>query len=139
MFNKILLASDGSKNALRAAEKAAFIAKVQTEAMVTILYVVDSSTSKADVLSEGSIEAIRENRYKKLWSTEEIFKKNNSKYEVKIVKGEPGPTIVQHANENKYNLVKIGSRGLGRLQVMILGSVSHKVAKRVDCPVTIDK
>ncbi|MDF0726841.1 universal stress protein [Cytobacillus sp. S13-E01] len=139
MFNKILLASDGSKNALRAAEKAAFIAKVQTEAMVTILYVVDSSTSKADVLSEGSIEAIRENRYKKLWSTEEIFKKNNSKYEVKIVKGEPGPTIVQHANENKYNLVIIGSRGLGRLQVMILGSVSHKVAKRVDCPVMIDK
>lgn len=135
MFNKILLDSDGSKNALHAAEKAAFIAKVQTDAMVAILCL----TTKADVLSEGSIEAIRENRYKKLWSTEEIFKKNNSKYEVKIVKGEPGPTIVQHANENKYNLVKIGSRGLGRLQVMILGSVSHKVAKRVDCPVMIVK
>ena len=135
MFNKILLDSDGSKNALHAAEKAAFIAKVQTDAMVAILCL----TTKADVLSEGSIEAIRENRYKKLRSTKDTFKKNNSKYEVKIVKGEPGLTIVQHTNENKYNLVIIGSGGLGRLQEMILGSVSHKVAKRVDCPVMIVK
>ncbi|MGB8270820.1 MAG: universal stress protein, partial [Priestia megaterium] len=41
--------------------------------------------------------------------------------------------------KNNFNLVVIGSRGLNSLQEMVLGSVSHKVAKRVHCPVMIIK
>ncbi|EGR8654283.1 universal stress protein, partial [Listeria monocytogenes] len=33
----------------------------------------------------------------------------------------------------------IGSRGLNSLQEMVLGSVSHKVMKRVNCPALIVK
>ena len=38
-----------------------------------------------------------------------------------------------------FDLVIIGSRGLNSLQEMVLGSVSHKVVKRVKCPVHIVK
>lgn len=49
--------------------------------------------------------------------------------------GEPGPSIVYYANKEQFDLVIIGSRGLNSLQEMVLGSVSHKVVKRVKCPV----
>jgi nucleotide-binding universal stress UspA family protein len=61
-------------------------------------------------------------------------------YEIKIIRGEePDPTIVKHVNENNFDVVVIGSRGLSALQEFVLGSVSHKVAKRANCPVLIVK
>jgi len=70
---------------------------------------------------------------------EEQLKINNVTYDVKILRGEPGPTIVNHANKNEFDLGVIGSRGLNTLQEMELGSVSHKVMKRVNCPALIVK
>ncbi|WP_408007619.1 universal stress protein [Pseudalkalibacillus sp. A8] len=139
MFTKILLASDGSDHAMRAAEKASFIAQCDETAKVTVVYVIDGATSKTDVLSEGSKEAIEEKRKRRLQNTEEILINNNVPYEIKVLKGEPGPSIVKYANENLFNLVVIGSRGLNTFQEMVLGSVSHKVAKRAQCPVMIVK
>ncbi|RCK13159.1 universal stress protein [Bacillus licheniformis] len=49
------------------------------------------------------------------------------------------PAIVSYANHHDVDIVIIGSRGLNTLQEMVLGSVSHKVAKRVKCPVLIVK
>jgi nucleotide-binding universal stress UspA family protein len=67
------------------------------------------------------------------------MKSNQVTYEIKILLGEPGPVIVEYANKEKFDLVVIGSRGLNVLQEMVLGSVSHKVVKRADCPVLIVK
>ncbi len=139
MFRQILLASDGSEHAIRAAEKARGIAEKNEDAKVTVVYVIDGATSKSDVLSEGSKEAIEAKRKLRLQHTEEILQNSQIAYEVKVLKGEPGPTIVQFANANPYDLVVIGSRGLNAFQEMVLGSVSHKVAKRVQCPVMIVK
>jgi nucleotide-binding universal stress UspA family protein len=47
--------------------------------------------------------------------------------------------IVDHANKKQVDLTIIGSRGLNGLQEMVLGSVSHKIAKRVKSPVMIVK
>ncbi|WP_257346920.1 universal stress protein [Pseudalkalibacillus decolorationis] len=139
MFSKILLATDGSEHASRAAEKAATIALSNSDSKVTMIYVIDVSTSKSDVLSAGSKEKLEENRKRKLQNAEEILTENNVEYEVHILRGEPGPTIVKYANENQYDLVVIGSRGLNSFQEMVLGSVSHKVAKRANSPVMIVK
>jgi nucleotide-binding universal stress UspA family protein len=139
MFSQILLASDGSEHAMRAAEKVSMLAQGNENAIVTVLYVIDGATSKSDVLSEGSREAIEAKRKLRLQNTEEILQNNNITYDIQVLKGEPGPTIVHHANKNSYDLVVIGSRGLNTFQEMVLGSVSHKVAKRVQCPVMIVK
>lgn len=139
MFKKILLATDGSDHALRAAIKAADMAKLISDSIITIVYVVDGTTSKSDVLSAGDKEAINEKRSRKLRPTEQLFKKENITYQIKMLKGDPGPEIVKYANKEDYDLVVVGSRGLNALQEMVLGSVSHKVAKRVECPVMIIK
>ncbi|MGO4887356.1 universal stress protein [Anaerobacillus sp. MEB173] len=139
MFNKIMLAADGSAHSIRAAEKAIELAKASVNTQVTVVYIVDGSTSKADVLRSWDALGIAGQRKQKLAAIERQAKEAKINYEVKILRGEPGPTIVKYANENEFDLVVIGSRGLNTLQEMVLGSVSHKVAKRVHCPVMIVK
>lgn len=78
-------------------------------------------------------------RQEKMVTTEELAKAAGVHYETKVIRGEPGPSIVKYANENNYDLIIVGSRGLNVLQEMVLGSVSHKVAKRANCPVMIVK
>jgi nucleotide-binding universal stress UspA family protein len=139
LFKNILLAIDGSEHALRAAIKASEIAKMDPEAIITVVYVIDESTSKSDMLSEGNKEAVQEKRLRKLRPTEEILKNHHVNFKVELLKGEPGPEIVKYANKQNFDLVVVGRRGLNGLQEMVLGSVSHKVAKRVECPVMIVK
>ncbi|MFN7249504.1 MAG: universal stress protein [Anaerobacillus sp.] len=139
MFNKILLAADGSQHALRAGERAVAIAKTNPNSEIHIVYVIDGSTSKADVLSNNGSEAIRQKRKEKLKPIEDMLIKEDITHQFQLIHGEPGPAIVKYANEGKFDLVVIGSRGLNTLQEMVLGSVSHKVAKRVQSPVMIVK
>ncbi len=139
MFKKILLAADGSIHSLRAAEKAIEIAKYTPQASVDVVYVVDSKTSKEDVLQNWNKYDTEMKRREKMSFIEQKALKNHINYDIKIVRGEPGPTIVKFANEHQYDLVVVGSRGLNMMQEMVLGSVSHKVAKRAKCPVLIVK
>lgn len=128
MYSKILLATDGSDHALRAAENAVFLAGVSKVSEMVILYIVDSLTSKTDVLEIGNKEVIVEKRRLKLKSTEKIVEDKNIDFSTKILRGDPGPTIIEYANKNSFDLVVIGSRGLNTVQQLVLGSVSHKVA-----------
>lgn len=138
MFQKILLAADGSEHSYRAAEKAVALAKL-SNGSIHIVYVIDGSTSKADVLSHFDISSINKKRKEKLKPIEKLMLEGEVPHELQVIHGEPGPAIVKHANEGEFDLVVIGSRGLNKLQEMVLGSVSHKVAKRVEVPVMIVK
>lgn len=138
MNGSILLASDGSAHALRAAEEAINLAKSLNKDIV-VAYVVDYDQSKKDVLhSTGSLER-EQKRKKQLQTTEEKLQSAGVSYSIKLLHGVPGPAIVEYANEHEISYVVLGSRGLNSLQEMVLGSVSHKVAKRVQCPVLIVK
>lgn len=137
MFQKILLATDGSEHALRAAEKAVEVAHCNPKSVIHIVHVVTSS--KSDVLDNWNTAGAAEKREKKIRPTEDIIEAAKINHKVEYLRGEPGPTIVKHANENDFDVVVLGSRGRNRLQELVLGSVSHKVAKRVSCAVLIIK
>ncbi|WP_082446808.1 universal stress protein [Cytobacillus solani] len=107
--------------------------------MIEVVYVADFSKSKSEILHSSGKEELDLSRRQKLLPLEEQIKSKQLAYEVKILHGEPGPTIVDYANKNGFDLVVIGSRGLSTLQEMVLGSVSHKVMKRVKCPALIVK
>ena len=139
MFNQILLASDGSEHSIRACEQAVALAENNPQAKITIAYVVDGASSKADVLNHWNATDLDQSRKAKLTITERKLKEKNVSYEVKVLHGEPGPSIVKYANDHQVDICVIGSRGLNSLQEMVLGSVSHKVAKRAECPVLIVK
>jgi nucleotide-binding universal stress UspA family protein len=139
MYQKILVAADGSEHSKRAAQEALKMAKANPEAVVTLLYVIDFEKGRTEVLHGQSSDEVHLERRKHLMPLEEIFRSAGVAFETKTLHGTPGPTIVKHANEVGYDVVFIGSRGLNSLQEMVLGSVSHKVAKRVQAPVIIVK
>jgi len=47
--------------------------------------------------------------------------------------GQPARPIVEYAKEHDVDLIVLGSRGLGDIGGMLLGSVSHKVGSLSEC------
>lgn len=139
MFNRILLAADGSEHALKATEKIKDLTKNNTDATVEIVYVISGSASKTDVLHHWDTLDIERQQRDRLKQIKQMLTDEEIPFEVKMLHGEPGPTLVAYANDNHFDIFVIGSRGLNTLQEMVLGSVSHKAVKRVDCPVLVVK
>ncbi|WP_416150410.1 universal stress protein [Salipaludibacillus sp. HK11] len=137
MFKNILLATDGSEHALRAAEKAIEVANCNSESIIHIVYAIENS--KSDVLSNWNTAGAKEKREEKVKPTEEKMIAAGIQYKVEFLQGEPGPSIVAFADKHNFDVVIIGSRGLSGIQGLVLGSVSHKVAKRAHCAVLIIK
>ncbi|MCA1066271.1 universal stress protein [Rossellomorea sp. AcN35-11] len=139
MFNKIVLATDGSEHSKRAGEKAVHIASCCEHSFIEVLYIIDAERAKSDVLSNWNSIDVGDARKERMKDIEHKAKEAGVEYQLHVLHGEPGPTIVNYVNKNDVDLVVIGSRGLNGLQEFVLGSVSHKVAKRANCPVLIVK
>ncbi|MEQ2528415.1 universal stress protein [Bacillaceae bacterium CLA-AA-H227] len=139
MYKKIMLAMDGSEHSLRAANEAIKMAALDSESKIEMVYVADFAKAKSEVLHAQGREDLEHARRIRLQPVEDLMKSNKITYNVQILHGEPGPELVKYANKEKFDLVVIGSRGLNALQEMVLGSVSHKVVKRANCPVLVVK
>lgn len=139
MYQHIVVAVDGSENAFRAAQEACEIAKFQSAAFVEIIYVADFEKVKNEMLHAGSAGALELVRHQKTAKIEQLYKQEQIRYKTTILRGTPGPEIIKYVNANSVDLLVIGSRGLNSLQELVLGSVSHKVMKRVKCPVLMVK
>ncbi|GLC90536.1 universal stress protein [Lysinibacillus piscis] len=139
MYQHIVLAADGSENALRAAREAVKIATLSPNTLVDIIYVASFDQARADMLHAASPDSLLLERKRKVATVEQLLLEAQIHYKVTILKGEPAPEIIKYVNAQAVDLVIIGSRGLNGLQEMVLGSVSHKVMKRVNCPALIVK
>jgi nucleotide-binding universal stress UspA family protein len=53
--------------------------------------------------------------------------------------GDPATVIIDAAGTEKPDLLVIGSRGLGGVRGLLMGSVSHKVSQSAECTVVIVK
>jgi nucleotide-binding universal stress UspA family protein len=139
MFKRLLVAADGSENSIRAAKEAAKLAQLSEDTEVEMVYVLELATLKSDVLQSRDIDTLEAERRKRLLPVEEVFSKMDIPYKLTVLNGDPGTEIAEYANKSSCDMVIIGSRGLNAIQEMVLGSVSHKVAKRVKAPVLIVK
>ncbi|EMR05031.1 Putative universal stress protein [Bhargavaea cecembensis DSE10] len=138
MYEKIIVAVDGSAHSRRAAKHGATIAKA-TGASVDLLYVVDHDRSRPQEYENVTKEELEARIRDQLSEVIAIFSDKGIQPGLQIQFGEPGPAIVKFINSAGYNLAIVGSRGLNAFQEMVLGSVSHKVAKRAECPVLLVK
>ncbi len=60
-------------------------------------------------------------------------------YETLFEIGSPGPVLLNMGEEKKCDLIVMGSRGLGPLKGIFMGSVSSYIVSRAPCPVLIVK
>ena len=50
-----------------------------------------------------------------------------------VFRGDPAEEILQFAKNNDIDMIVIGSRGLGKIKGLLLGSVSSKVCQLAEC------
>ncbi|RDY70062.1 universal stress protein [Halobacillus trueperi] len=140
MFNKILLATDGSDHSFRAIDQAVKMVEPYKEHVhIDLIYAVDGETSKEDVLNYGDSHTATAKRKEKFLETVDTVKEKGVSSEIIILHGEPAEVLTDYANEHDYDCVVIGSRGRNKLQTLILGSVSHKLVKYIQKPVIVVK
>jgi nucleotide-binding universal stress UspA family protein len=65
--------------------------------------------------------------------------KSGVKIETVIAEGDAASNITGYAHKEGFDVIVIGSRGLGRFKEMVLGSVSNKVLHQAKCSVLIVK
>lgn len=56
-----------------------------------------------------------------------------------LVQGRPAERIVEAVKDGQYDLIVMGSRGIGGIKGVLLGSVADRVADHATCPVMIVK
>lgn len=136
---KIAVAVDGSDNALRAAKHSIFLASYLPDAHLEVIYVADFDKAKEDYLTTQSAEGLAVKREQIVQPVVKLAKESQIETKVTILKGNPSKKIISYVNDEQIEQLVIGSRGLNVFQEMVLGSVSHKVMKHAECPVTIVK
>jgi nucleotide-binding universal stress UspA family protein len=135
MISKILVPSDGSRTAKKAAAYAVDLAK-QLKASIIILSVIDQRSLIAQTVpaSETAMQTIEpiEDYLKEAAEgyTGEIKKlcdKNGVAAKISIKMGHPVDEIIKEAKKSKADLVVMGSHGRSALSATVLGSVSYGV------------
>lgn len=146
MFKRILLATDGSTHSLRAAEAARDLARLTPDAGITVIHVLpltpeltmelQKELESAEFTFE---EALKEKARPVFERTLKVLGKGDFSVQTRLETGHPADQIAQVANTGNFDLVVIGSRGLGNWQEILLGSVSEKVCHSIHIPVLIVK
>ena len=135
---KILLASDGSKCALRAAKYvAANLGMFGVKPEVSLVHVQPPIPSRAaSAVPRATLDRYyRDESRKAMRPAERILKAGRIEYqEVRLI-GDPGRSLAAYASRKGFSMVIMGSRGQGALSSIVLGSVVRKVL--VECAVPV--
>lgn len=54
-----------------------------------------------------------------------------------VAVGSPAESILEACRDGKYDMVVMGSRGLGSFRQLVMGSISQYVLHHAPCPVTV--
>jgi nucleotide-binding universal stress UspA family protein len=138
MFERILLAVDGSQHAERAAQVASEMGKCVKAAELRVVVVYDPIPS---YLGEPNLQTAIDNRLNEaqaiLQKAIETIDKSNLDIHAEFIEGNAAEAIIDVAKTRHSDVIVMGSRGLGRLAGLVLGSTSQKVVSHAPCPVLI--
>lgn len=141
MYNRILVAIDGSKMSNKALKSAFQIAK-ERYSKVGVIH-VEKNIMLSENMTTDSIDEI----YSKIThevdglfdEAKALAKEEELEIDTHYVMGDPAVQIIKTAEQENYQLIIMGSRGLGAIKGIVMGSVSYKVLQLSHCPVLIIK
>jgi len=141
LFSKILVAIDGSDASMDAAEYAISLSKEYNNAELYALHVI-----RADVDLFGPHETsefmttMRNEGEKYLNKVRLKVNEKNIQIKTEIISSTNiAGGIVDYAEENKIDLIVIGTRGRTGFKKLLLGSVASHVVTYAHCPVLVVK
>lgn len=140
LFEKILIAIDGSERNRTAVEEGLQLAR-ECDSTVYAVYVMDvniSGSSSADVM------VIRDTWTLIQREAEDTLARIRSiaggvNLETVILEGKHAAEIVRFATENSIDLIVIGTKGKQGFERLLLGSVAEQVVRSAPCKVLVVK
>ncbi len=136
MIDRILVTTDGSPASNRAIDLAAHMT-IKHGASLYLLNVIREMQLPPELKKMARVENIGQARQDVLdFVADKIIGDAERRAKRKGVKsvrkatghGDPATAIAKYAQRNKIDLIVMGTRGLGRVKGMLMGSVSRKVA-----------
>jgi nucleotide-binding universal stress UspA family protein len=139
MFKNILVATDGSDDACRAAEWAADIAeRCGSRVVIATVYAPPMMVAEtaAYALTPAEIAEIQMDIIER---TGEALTKRKVAFESRTDTGNPAACIISMAEQEQCDLIVLGSHGVGGIRRFLLGSVSDRIGHYAHCSVMIVK
>ena len=142
MFTKVLACTDGTDRSLRAVEAAVDIARTQ-HAELALVYIcrpptVHDAFIGAPTIAEPHIERyITEMSVAVIERALPMVKQAGLKCEIITETGDPSTMIARIAERRGFDLIVMGSRGLGTEAPAHLGSAAYGVIHAAHCPVLV--
>lgn len=142
---KILLATDASKDAEKAALIASDIAS-STDSELHVLHVGNTKDFHVAPGAEqsfsprtGSLGDIREKAEKTLEdAVKQVEEAGGTVAQSHLRLGDPDDEILRFCDEQGgFGLIVMGSRGLTRIKRVVMGSVSESIVRHAHCPVLV--
>lgn len=153
-IKKILYATDLSKNARYAARYAVALAE-RFDADITILHVIEKISANVHsqvsaVLGEAEWQEVQERRKKEFFRIiherlQDFCRELQGRItgcrieqsEILAREGEPVAEILALATEGNFDVIVMGTRGLGALADAMMGSTARRVIRRSKTPVLV--
>jgi|SRR5690625_143783 len=144
IFKKIMVAYDGSPHSKKALTKAAELMNRDSDAEMHIVSVtpppsMDLYSMYGLGLSQKVMDEYNELAQKTMTEAEEFMAEHKDSCQFVRLQGNASQTIIEYADKQKFDLIILGSRGLGAFKGMLLGSVSHHVVTHADSHVLVIK
>lgn len=138
---KLLVAVDGSENSGRVVDflvkKSGWYKEPIEVQLLNVQMPIAGVNVKMFISSDSLKEYYREEGVAALKQAREKLDAAGLPYVHHIGVGDPAETIVQYAKSKNCELILMGSRGLGSVSSLVLGSVATKVLHLSDMPVTL--
>jgi nucleotide-binding universal stress UspA family protein len=146
MFKKILLPTDGSKNAERAGAQAIELANL-SNADIVVLYVVETNLIESPRLVNYRVslfDELREEGKKVVEDFKERLEESqcngvckNANLISMVKEGRPYDVILETINKENIDLTVMGASGRHGLDRLLLGSVTERVVRESKSPVLV--
>lgn len=134
-YQRILNPTDGSEASARASVHAIYLAQ-RLQVQLDVLVVADVDYHLGIHLGEEIVELEQEG-HATLDRVEQMAREQGVVATRLLVRGEPGPAILNVARERQSDLIVLGAHRMGRLERALLGSTSQYVSQHAALPVLI--
>ncbi|MFC6940685.1 universal stress protein [Salinirubellus sp. GCM10025818] len=135
MYDRIVIAVDGSDEAQRAARRGLQLAQV-FDATAAVLSVVEQKALRLTETSAVKTQ-LRERRESAITEIEELASELGHPVTTTLTEGKPAVQISEYAAEQDADLIVVGRQGLTGLGRRLLGGVTEQVLHRSDVPVLV--
>lgn len=134
---RVLVATDGSENSMKAVERALELAEKEG-AQVTIMSVAYYSREDLDEMPMNIQDKLDADARNALMKAKAVFDAKGVPVETVLQAGfVPANNIIRQAEEGKYDKIILGSTGISGFKRILMGSTAGKVVANAPCSVLV--